>query len=256
MFFFKKIIGPFFFPLTICFLIFIIGLFWLWFRKKRFAGTLMVSMSFVLLVLLSYSPVPDALMRPLEAKYPPLIHLEEIPKVKWIVVLGGGHRSDPKIPVSSQLSDATLFRLVEGIRLHRALPGTRLVLSGGAIFDPVSEAQSMENVALALGVERDRLVLELHSRDTEEQSERIQKIVQKDPFILVTTASHMPRAMALFRKVGLKPIPAPTDYWVKQRLTPEIPPSKFFPNPEEWEKAHLAVYEYLGMAWAKLRGRI
>lgn len=256
MLFFKKIVGPFFFPLTICFFIFILGLFWLWFRKKRIAGTFMVTLSFVVLILLSYSPVPNALLKPLESKYPPLIHLDQLPKVKWIVVLGGGHCSDPSIAVTSRLSDASLFRLVEGIRLHRALPGTKLLLSGGAIFDPVTEAQSMENVALALGVERDQLVLEPHSRDTEEQSERIQKMIQKEPFIMVTSAAHMPRAVALFRKIGLQPIPAPTDYWVKKRPSDAITPAMFFPSPEEWEKAHIAAYEYLGMAWVKLRGRI
>jgi uncharacterized SAM-binding protein YcdF (DUF218 family) len=256
MFLLKKIIGPFFLPLTVCLFIFLVGLFFLWFRKRRFLGTFWVTISFILLVLLSYSPVPHALLRPLESRYPPLTHLDQIPKVRWIVVLGGGHCSDPNIGMVSQLSGSTLFRLVEGIRLHRALPDTRLILSGGAIFDTVAEAQSMENLALALGVEREKIVLDLHSRDTEEQSERIQKIVRKEPFILVTSAAHMPRAMALFQKIGLQAIPAPTDYGVKQNPRPHLSPSMFFPNPEEWAKAQGAVYEYLGLAWAKLRGRI
>ena len=45
----------------------------------------------------------------------------------------------------------------------------------------------------------------------------VKEIVGKDKFILVTSASHMLRAMALFRKQGMEPIPAPTDYMVKER---------------------------------------
>lgn len=114
----------------------------------------------------------------------------------------------------------------------------------------------MENLALALGVEREKIVLDLHSRDTEEQSERIQKIVRQEPFILVTSAAHMPRALAIFHKIGLQAIPAPTDHWVKQKPQQKLSPSMFFPNPEEWVKAQIALYEYLGLAWAKLCGRI
>jgi len=82
------------------------------------------------------------------------------------------------------------------------------------------------------------------------------KIVGPDPFLLVTSAAHMPRSMALFRKQGMNPIPAPTGHQVKERQRGEISPGSFFPGIGELEKAEMAVYEYLGLAWVKIRGKI
>ncbi len=64
----------------------------------------------------------------------------------------------------------------------------------------------------------------------------------------------MPRSMALLRKQGMKPIPAPTDYSVKESQGEGflIP----FPSSYELVKARRASYEYLGMIWAKVRGQI
>jgi uncharacterized SAM-binding protein YcdF (DUF218 family) len=60
--------------------------------------------------------------------------------------------------------------------------------------------------------------------------------------------------MAMFKKAGMDPIPAPTDYWVKEKQA--LSPGMFFPRPGNLEMAERAVYEYLGLMWAKLRGQI
>jgi uncharacterized SAM-binding protein YcdF (DUF218 family) len=114
----------------------------------------------------------------------------------------------------------------------------------------------MADVALAFGVDQQNLILESVSKDTEEEARLIQKMVGNNLFVLVTSASHMPRSMALFKKLGMQPIPAPTDYGVKERQGQEVIPYAFFPGVDELQKAETAVYEYLGLAWAKLRGRI
>jgi uncharacterized SAM-binding protein YcdF (DUF218 family) len=170
------------------------------------------------------------------------------------VVLGGGHTSDPKLPITSQLSNASLVRLVEGIRIHRGLPTSRLILSGGIVFEKVPEAKVLADVALAIGVKKQDLILEEVSRDTEDEARLIQEIVGQEQFILVTSASHMPRSMALFKKLGMHPIPAPTDHLVKE--CQKISPGMFYPSANGLCKAERAFYEYLGLAWAKLRGAI
>jgi uncharacterized SAM-binding protein YcdF (DUF218 family) len=256
MFLFKKIVGPFFFPLSLCLEIFLIGLFLLWFTRKKTAGKILVSVGVILLILSSYGPFPDLLLKPLEYKYPPLLRVKDLPEIRWIVVLGGGHRSNPQLPANSQLSGASLTRLVEGIRLHHALPGSKLIVSGGALYDPVPEARVFSDAAQAIGVKSQNLILESLSRDTEEEARLIQKMVGKDAFVLVTSASHMPRAMGLFRKLGMHPIPAPTDYRVRESQEEEINPGMFFPGSMELQKTEAAVYEYLGLVWAKLRNRI
>lgn len=256
MFLFKKIVGLFFLPLSVSLGLFIAGLILLWGTKKKRTGKVIVSIGFALLAFFSYGQLPTLLLKPLENRYPPLSSLREHSGVRWIAVLGGGHISDPRIPVTSRLSDASLSRLVEGIRLHQSLPGSKLILSGGSVSDPIPEAKLMADVALALGLDGKNLILESISKDTEEEAMLIQKIVGTHPFILVTSASHMPRSMALFLKQGMRPIPAPTDYKVRERPEKAIGPGRFFPQAGQLEKAEIAIHEYLGLAWAKLMGRI
>jgi len=256
MFLFKKIIGPLFFPLSLCLEIFIVGLILLWFTKKIRTGKVVISIGVVLFVLFSYGALPKLLLKPLEQQYPPISQLKDLPKVKWIIVLSGGYTYDPQIPVTSQLFHSSLFRLVEGIRLHNLIPGSKLILSGGPLFDPVPESEIMANIARDLGVRRENMILESVSRDTEGQAGLIQKIVGNDRFILVTSAAHMPRSMALFRKLGMQPIPAPANYRIKESQGEKINPAMFFLQVDGLEKSTTAIYEYLGLAWAKLRGRI
>lgn len=254
MFLVKKIVGPFFFPVPLCLEILLLGLFFLWFTRRQKAGKIVVSIGVALLAALSYGAVSNILMRPLEYKYPSLLELENVSGVKWVVVLGGSHTSDRRVPVTSQLSSETIARLVEGIRLHNVLPESKLLLSGGSIYDPMPNAEVMGEVALALGVERHDLVLESISKDTKDEAILIQEIVKNDRFVLVTTASHMPRSVALFEKRGMHPIPAPTDHWVKEGQ--RISPGSFFPSTGGLRKAERAIHEYLGLAWAKIRGQI
>ncbi|MFH1079334.1 MAG: envelope biogenesis factor ElyC [Pseudomonadota bacterium] len=260
MFLIKKIISPLFYPLTLCLILMICGLFLLWLTKRQKSGKILVSMGVVFMVALSYGMISDFLLKSLERTFPPLL-METLPepvpfkqKVKWIVVLGGGHTSDPGLPVTSQISFESLARMTEAVRLYRRLPGTKFILSGGAVFDPVSNARIYFKTARIMGVPAQDLVLSEQARDTEEEARFIEKMVGKDPLILVTSAFHMPRAMALFKEQGMDPIPAPVAHFVKERSYRA--PGEFFPSTWDLHKAQMAVHEYLGIAWSKLRGRI
>jgi len=254
MFLLKKIVAPLFFPMSLILGLLLIGLFLATLTRRRKAGIIFVLIGIFSLGMLSYHAVSDKLLQPLEYRYPPLLSMENIQDIKWIVVLGGGHVSDPKLPANSQLSRASLARLVEGVRLYREIPKSKLILSGGKPFERIAEAKIMAEVAIAIGVKNQDLILEELSKDTEEEARLIHQVVGRDRFVLVTSASHMPRSMGLFRKLGMDPIPAPTDYLVKE--SQKMNPSKFYPKAENLYKAERAFYEYLGWAWAKLRGRI
>ncbi|MDO9565811.1 MAG: envelope biogenesis factor ElyC [Candidatus Desulfaltia sp.] len=254
MFLFKKIVSPLFFPLSIILEILILGIFLLWFTRRQKTGKVLVFIGTLLLGLLSYSSISDICLKSLEDKYPPLVEIQTFSDVKWVVVLGGGHISDPKLPVTSQISDSALMRLIEGIRIHKLLPESKLVLSGSGVFDPVPESKVMADIAKLLGIEESRMVLEGLSRDTKDQARLIYKIVGDERFILVTSASHMPRSMALFQKLGMKPIPAPTNYVVKERQG--ISFGIFFPSAGSLQKMEMVFHEYLGLGWAWLRGQI
>ena len=254
MFLFKKIVGPLFFPVSICLVLLILGLIFLWFTRRQKTGKVLVTLGVVLLALFSYRAFSDNLLGPLEYRYPPVLNPARFSDVKWVVVMGSGHNSDPRLSVTSQIDESAAVRLVEGIRLHRMLPESKLVLSGGRVFDPVPHARVMADVAAAIGVDKHHIVLQARSRDTKDEARFIRDIVGNEKFILVTSASHMPRSMAMFKKLGMDPVPAPTDYWVKERQA--VSPSMFFPSAGNLRKAERAVYEYLGLLWAKLRGQV
>jgi uncharacterized SAM-binding protein YcdF (DUF218 family) len=262
MFFFNKMISLLLSPIHLSFLLLLVGLFLLWFTKRQRAGKIMVSAGTIVLLLLSFSQVSDRLLKPLEDHYPPLMldqmagqhSRNELSNVRWIVVLGGGHVSDPNVPVTSQISPGSMIRLTEGVRLYRKFPGSRIVLAGGAVFDPVPEVETEAKVAEIMNVNRHDLVLEKTSKDTEDQAQFIKNIVGKDRFVLVTSASHMPRSVALFKKVGLDPIPAPTNYRVTKRQSSS--PEDYIPSTRGLGKAENAIYEYLCLAWLKIRNKL
>jgi uncharacterized SAM-binding protein YcdF (DUF218 family) len=261
MFMVKKFVALFLYPVGLCLGILILGLFCLWATRRQRLGKMLVTLGTVLLLLCSTSLLSSWLLVPLEQRYPALLHPETVSwgskdsiSPKWIVVLGGGHQSDPRLPANSQISSPALERVVEGVRLHKAVPGSKLLLSGGAVFDPVPEAEVMGQVAALLGVKPQDIVLESDSRDTAEEAEIIAKMIGREKFFLVNSAAHMPRSMALFRRRGLEPIPAPADFQVKN--TRSFDPGRFFPSVWSLAQIQIAVHEYLGLVWAWLRGAI
>lgn len=259
MFMAKKIISELFMPVPLCFLCAIAGLFLLWFTKRQRTGKILVTIGLFILVFFSFSLVPNYMLGSLERMHPiynqgvtdEILKLENQFPLKYIVVLGGGHTWDANLPLMSQLSEHTLSRLVEGVSLHLKYPGSKLVLSGGVVLDPVSEAKMMKRAAMEFGVAENEIIVESESRDTVEQVQLLKSIVKDDPFALITSASHMSRALAMFKKAGLKPIPVPVKHEVKQSQFHG--PDTFFPNAGNIEKAETAIHEFLGIIWGKLR---
>jgi uncharacterized SAM-binding protein YcdF (DUF218 family) len=251
MFFMKKIASHFLFPLPLSLEFLFVGLFLLWFTRRQRAGKALVTCGALLLVGLSNIFTSNALLQSLEHQYPPLAvgHIgPNSPDVAFIAVLGGWADDDPNVPITSHISPDLMVRLIEGVRLHREIPGSKLILSGGN-----GSAEGMARVAQALGVDTGEIVRLSEPRDTEEESQQIAPLVGLHRFILVTSASHMPRAMVLFRKRGLQPIAAPTDY-----LAPRHPLEwgNLFPDGFNLYKSQVAFYEHLGLAWETLRERL
>jgi uncharacterized SAM-binding protein YcdF (DUF218 family) len=259
MFLFKRIVSSFLFPVPLCLEMLLVGLALLWFTRLQRAGKILVSVGTILLLAISYPFVPNLALRPIEKSYPPIPDTtvsqpgsNGSQAIKWIVVLGGGHIDDPKLPITSQIGSESLYRLLEGVRLYKTWPGRKLILSGGG--EPTPSSQVMAQVALIMGVNPDDIIQEAQSWDTEEEARLIKPVVGQDAFFLVTSASHMPRSMAMFHKVGLAPVAAPAGHLV--RLDPNLSPRDFFPSSGAINKMETALYEYLGLTWAWLRGVI
>jgi uncharacterized SAM-binding protein YcdF (DUF218 family) len=251
MFFVKKIFSRFVFPLPLSLEFLFVGLFLLWFTRRQRAGKVLVTFGAMLLVALSNTFISNALLRPLEHHYPAFVVAPTgagAPAVSFVAVLGGFANDDPDVPITGHISPDLMVRLIEGVSLHREIPGSKLILSGGN-----DSAEGMARMADVLGVSAGDILRLAEPRDTEEESQQIAPIVGSHRFILVTSASHMPRAMGLFRKRGLQPIAAPTDYLAPRHRGES---DDFFPDGYNLLKSQVAFYEYLGLAWETLRGKI
>lgn len=260
MFLLKKFISRLLFPVSLSAEVLVAGLVTLLFTRKQRTGKLVVSLGVALLLLLGSRSVSSQLLKPLEDRYPPLSLKSEdeirnlSSSVKYVIVLGAGSSSDLRLPPTGQIGSETMARLVEGLRLCRDLHRCKLILSGGKVFEAVSEAEAMAKVADALGVSREDIVLESRSRDTAEQARLLQPMVGRDSFVLVTSASHMPRSMALFKKLGMNPIPAPTYFLALDKAQMGL--DDYCPSTEGLETAEKAFHEYMGLAWERLTGQI
>ena len=261
MFFLKKLVSGFLLLTPAALVLLGVGLGLLWFSRRARAGKILATCGFGLLVLGTSDIFVDAVIGPLETRYPTLYPAAVLDaaiaqagaRPHFILVLGAGETVDPRVPPNDQLNDAALSRLVEAVRLLRALPGTKLLLSGG-IGGKEKHADRLGAVATILGVKPDEMELDRTAWDTEAEAAQLAARIGRAPFLLVTSAVHMPRAVGLFRHAGANPIAAPT-----QHLTLDAPgfnPLELFPAPMPLRELDAGWHEYLGIFWSKLRGRI
>ncbi len=254
MFVLKKLVARLVFPLPLAFELLVAGLVILFvFRRWQRTGRWLILAGTAVLLVSTTPAVPQWAMRTLEGRYPAIdLAAAKAADAQWVVVLGGGHASDPKLPISAQVGTSTMYRLVEGVRIARQLPGATLLLSGYAGKESVSNAQIKADLAKAVGYEG-ALALEERPRDTAQEAAMITERFGQAPFVLVTSASHMPRAMALFQGQGAHPIAAPTGHLAPREA---LQVWDWFPNAQDAYCLQRAVYEYLGLGWAWLRGQL
>ncbi len=257
MFAAKKFLGDLLMPFPLFIGIIFLGLIFLWVGRKKNTGLVLVTVSALILGLAGMEGASDLVARSLERQYPPLGNPAGLKGVEWIVVLSAGQTDDRTVPALDRIGDATVIRLVQGIRLYRMLPGTRLLFSGGGAGPGVNSiADNMRTVALELGVPDDDIVVEGSSFDTADQAVLIGRFLEKKRFILVTSATHMARAVALFKRQGMDPIAAPTQFVALQRPTSVDGHKPWIPDAENLVAMDAALHEYLGMAWSRLRGQL
>lgn len=263
LFFLKKAVSRLLFPLPLTVLILVAGLILVWSERRRKLGAALLTAATLLLLLFSTSAFSTAILRPLEDQYPPL-GPAQLDALDWesadtIVVLAGCVVGFPDAPITRQVGGPPLARLVEGIRLYHACPHCTLVLSGGGGCDPDAPVEVLTNYrfATAFGVAGEDIVIERASQDTDDQARILADMLGEKPFVIVTSASHMPRTMALLEAQGLHPIPAPTDhatglYGLFSREAFGI--ESIYPNSDALRATERAIYEYLGLLWFRLAG--
>lgn len=246
----KKLVGGLMMPLPLLLLIMAAGILLLWSGRWQKSGKIVVSVSWALLLLLSLQPVADRLLQPLESRYPTWNGEE---KVEYIVVLGGGYTFNPDWAPSSNLIGNSLPRVAEGVRQWRRHQEATMIFTGAAGgANPVSNAAVAASVAASLGVPENRMIVLDRPKDTEQEAGAVRGVVGQQPFLLVTSANHMARALTFFHAAGLAPFAAPAN-----QLAISSPLNwweRVIPSPLWLSHSDRVVYETLGQAWQWLKG--
>lgn len=236
-------------PLPISLGFFLLGLL-VW--KRRQFSRLLMGFSVIFLTLLSWAPVADRLLEPFESRYAPLHGWPHEQRPKAIVVLGAGFQPNQPWTLTGQLSGPAINRLAEGLRLWYQAKDVPLILSG-TDRRPEIPSMALGYAALAheLGVPKQSIYTLTQPRDTGEEAKAAVRVLgDQARFVLVTSASHMPRAVRYFRAAGLQPIPAPTHYLAQRDDTDTL--NYWIPSARHLRKSERAFYEAMGMlaiAW-------
>jgi len=244
----KKIVSMFLMPLPLGVAFIVLGLFFLY-KNKVAKAKFALFLSVLWLFLISYSPLVNILLNTLESQNKTL-HTAPT-EVRYIYVLGGGHHTDNSRPITSQIVEVSVVRLNEGIRLYRQLKGKAKIIVSGytGLYDPNEHAGMQKKLAVSLGVPENDMILHLGTRDTQEEAQAGKELLGTQPFILVTSASHMTRALKFFKYEGLNPIAAPTNHLSH---TQHLDYTDFF-SATALRKSHILWHEYLGLIWQKIK---
>lgn len=210
---------------------------------RRAAAWLLVGAAMIV-YLASTGLVGDSLLGPLERQYPAL-QPSSLPKVGFVVVLGSRYVPRDGIPVTGALDEDGLARITEGVRLARRLGAVRLVVSGGAPSGELPPALGYAELAREFGVDDASIVVLNGPLDTHAEARSVAMLVGAAPFILVTSAYHMPRAMRLMARAGAHAIPAPTGQRVDRSHRGW---RGLVPTASGLSKTEHALHEYLGLA--------
>jgi uncharacterized SAM-binding protein YcdF (DUF218 family) len=256
--FLSKLLPLFLYPLGLaCLLLFLtLVLAWKYPRLTPFP----VAIALLILLIASNNWVSSALVYSLEAKYPPL-GVEGVPPTEAIVVLGGATKN-PEPPRFMVDVNEHGDRLFYAAKLYREQKAPLIILAGGRINwagTGGSEATDMASLLTFLGVPPEAMILEPDSLNTYENAINVQKILQKEginQILLVTSAFHMPRSLAIFHKLGINAIPAPTDFLITKTYKSSLEDFilNLLPDANRLSLTTLALKEYIGLVIYRLKG--
>ena len=194
-------------------------LLFLFYRGRR--GKIWVALSALGFLGLAVLPIGPAMLLALEERFPRPAALPE--KIDGILVLGGAVDPALSLTYGETVFSGSVARVLAGIALARQHPEAELALvggEGGFVTVGFAEARATYGFVVNEGIAPARIVLEERSRSTHENAIYTKKMMRPKPgevWVLVTSAYHMPRAVASLRAVDWPVIPYPVDYKVDPR---------------------------------------
>lgn len=255
--FLSKLLPLFIYPLGLSILLAIVAVaFFSW--KRRRPGIAIPSLSVIILWMSSTPALSDYLRARLERSYLP-VAVSESPVADAIVILGGavGGANFPRI--DTDLGDAS-DRVLHAARLYQAGKAPVVIAVGGSIpwlGTAIPESLAMSGLLQEWGVPEQAIILEGESVNTYQNAINTRRLMDERGLkrvLLVTSALHMPRALATFRAVGVDALPSPTDYKVVNKEERTI--LDFLPEAEALLGTTRAMKEYLGLVVYRWRGWI
>jgi uncharacterized SAM-binding protein YcdF (DUF218 family) len=259
VFWLKKVISFWLMPVPLCLAMLVAGLMLSRRGRQTKLGRLLIVTGTILLLLFSNKWFSNGLLKPLESHFPAIPEFTAnapvpgtLSRCQFVVVLGGGHSNLPATPATGKLSTSALARIVEAVRIAAALPGARLIVSGPAENGNPSHASVLAQAAVSLGVDQARIELVDTALDTEDEAAAVSRLAGKAPVALVTSAWHMPRAAVLFKRDGVDFVACPADFNARPGRLTRL--SDLGWDSESLERSTLAVHEWLGLLWLRLKG--
>jgi uncharacterized SAM-binding protein YcdF (DUF218 family) len=254
MLYLDKILAQLAYPLGFSLCLTLLALLLIGLRRRRWSATLL-ALSLLWLGLWSLPVVSDALRCSLEGQYPQQA-VADLPTADAVVVLGGGITPTPPdwpYPDLGRGAD----RIWHAARIYRAGKAPQVIISGGHLpwlGERTSEAVAMRQFLSDLGVPADAVLIEDQSRSTYENALQTAQLLKQhliQQVLLVTSALHMPRALATFRAAGIDALPVPADF----EVMPEPPHLlRWLPDAEALFNSTQALKEYLGLWVYRWRG--
>jgi uncharacterized SAM-binding protein YcdF (DUF218 family) len=260
VFFLKKLVSRFLFPVPLCAGLLVLGLLLWCFTKWKRLGRGLVVAGTLLLLAFGYPWLPRLALGHLESQYPvlpsdrPLSSVLRLPSC-FIMVLGQGFSADTNRPPAARFGDEALKRIIVGVRLHRLLTNSTLLVS---VAEPAATQEEKERVMgellLIFGLQTNAVKVCASAWDTEDEVRWCKNVAGTNRVIIVSSASHLPRAMLLARKCGLNALPAPSGFLVDTVTQSPFSPGRLFPGSINLYNSERALNEYLGLAWERVRG--
>ncbi len=258
MFFYvSKIVWAVIAPLNFIFLLFVAGTSLLVFRVK--AGRIFILLGVFFFALFGVSPAGPYVLSLLESSYQRPQELPE--RVDGILVLGGSFETDLSATYGFPVINDGVERLIDAVELARRYPMAIVVFSGGngsLTGQGTLESTDTEQFLQQIGFPEDNVFYEDRSRNTYENILFSGRLMQPKPYetwIVITSAYHMPRAMAVFETVKWpgRLIPYPTDFHTHGKRGK---PTDSFDVLGKVYQTQLALHEYAGVLGYILTGKI
>ena len=255
MFFFvSKLLEYLLLPSNLIGLLAVVGVFLFLVRRPKLGGGLLI-VAALFLFLVGWSPLGSAALVLLEDRFPqPTVPVS----VAGIVILGGAFDTHISLDRSTVAVNDAGERLTAAAELSRRYPDARIILSGGASHLLFGQAETESALArdllVRIGVPENRIELEERSRNTCEnavESKTVAAPKAGEQWLLVTSASHMPRAVACFRAAEFPIIAYPVDY--RTRRSELWRPATSIAD--GLELLDLAAHEWIGLVSYRLLGQ-